>query len=155
MGESGKRVKPVSTKFSQQTLCSSDRTSDRSWDSHTIVVLCMTKTCRCTGEHCSDPFGIPSRHEQRSTKRCPAPELVAIWWASVGIPILCCRTVHSSVLVEVSRKYLPTYLHLRDMCLLRLWNLFSLDKATSAWQSSYIKVGLFCRISSSMHTLQR
>jgi len=77
MGESGKRVKPVSTKFSQQKLCSSDRTSDRSWDSHTIVVLCMTKTCRWMGEHYSDAFGIPSRHEQRSRKRGPAPELVA------------------------------------------------------------------------------
>ena len=59
-------------------------------DSHTIVVFCMTKACQLMGEHGSEPLGIQSRHELRSSKRRPSPQLVATRWASVGVPILCC-----------------------------------------------------------------
>ena len=49
----------------------------------------MTKACQLMGEHGSESLGIQSRHEPRSSKRRPSPQLVAMRWASVGVPILC------------------------------------------------------------------
>jgi len=40
------------------------------------------------GEHGSEQLGIQSRHEPRSSKRRPSPQLVAMQWASVGVPML-------------------------------------------------------------------
>jgi len=59
-------------------------------DSHTILVFYMTEACQLMGEHVSEPLGIQSRHEQSSSKRRPSPQLVAMRWAFVGVPILCC-----------------------------------------------------------------
>ena len=59
-------------------------------DSRTIVVFCMTKACQLMGKHGSEPLGIQSRHEPTSSKRRPSALLVAMRWASVGVPILCC-----------------------------------------------------------------
>ena len=65
------------------------RFHSRSKDSHTMVVFCMTKACQLMGEHGSERLGIQSRHEPRSGKRCPSPQLVAMRWASVGDPKFC------------------------------------------------------------------
>ena len=53
------------------------------------VVFCMTEACRWMGEHGSEPRGIQSQHEPKSSKRRPSPQLVAMQWASVGVPIIC------------------------------------------------------------------
>jgi len=38
----------------------------------------MTKACQLMGEHGSEPLGIQSQHEPRSSERRPSPQLVTV-----------------------------------------------------------------------------
>ena len=106
------------------------------------------------GEHGSEPLGIQSQHEPRSKKEaslssvgsnalgiCGCPNIVlqngikldagrGEQNISASIPVRLILTTAMSSMVRLCRS--TTKLQRKEICLLRLRNLFSFDKATAA-----------------------
>jgi len=127
-----------------------------------LHIVCFGNTvCLVSAEITFDFVVFRCTHFKGAIKHLLNSEPNQIFWdvvrgeqkISASIPVRLIPTTVMSPMARLCRS--TTKLQRREMCLLRLRNLFSFDNATAAWQSSYMIVGFVWRNPSSIHILRK